>query len=468
MLGLTLGSQIFTPLQPKTGILTGTATDINTGKSLIATIRFPEKPKLQSVQSNAENGVFKTDKLPATVLIVEVQSDGYQKLTTAISIENNKINAYDFRLRPLVTYGMIAGNVYDAASKKPLEATIQLSNRVLPEIKTDPVTGAFKTGNIETGIVTLEVTKEGYFSKAATITVEEQKVNQIDFALVSSVMRGFFIGKVTDKISNLPVKAVITFPNTMLSSVSTESVTGIYQADLPVGTYPIIISADGYLSQSAIIKIEKDITTEGVYELNPTSVKVMLAGRVTDKLTGKPVAGQIKFPEVSITAIATDSQSGVYRAEIPLGSYLIEINADGYISQTALIVLEKDKPLEKNFELVKTGMTITLKGIYFEQGKAILKPEAYSALQEAAKIMSENPTIKVEIGGHTDNTGSVQLNQRLSQERTDAVMSYLVKNLGINPERLTAKGYGSSQPIASNNNAQGRALNRRVDFKILE
>lgn len=466
--GLTLGSQILTPLQPKTGILTGTVTDLNTGNSLVATIRFPEKPKLKPVQTSALNSVFKIDNLPATVLVVEITSPGYQKLTSALNIEVNKISAYDFKLKPLVSYGLIAGNVYDAQNKKPLEASISLTNRAVPEIKSDPNTGAYKTSNIETGVVTIEVKKEGYFAKATTITVETDKVNQVDFALVSSVMRGFFIGRVTDKINAQSVRALISYPNTMLVSVSTDSLTGTFQTELPVGTYPIVISADNYLSQNAIIKIEKDITTEATYELIPTSIKTIITGKVTDKHTNQPVAAQISFPEVSIPIINADSANGIYRAEIPVGSYLLEVKADGYLSQSILVVLEKDKPLDKSFELVKSGMTITLKGVYFEPGKATLKPESYPALQEAVKIMAENPSIKIEIQGHTDNTGSVQLNQRLSQERADAVMSYLVKNLGISPERLTAKGYGPSQPIASNDNAEGRALNRRVDFKILE
>ncbi len=81
--------------------------------------------------------------------------------------------------------------------------------------------------------------------------------------------------------------------------------------------------------------------------------------------------------------------------------------------------------------------------------------------------MQDNPTIRVEIQGHTDNIGSDAYNQKLSERRAQSVVTYLVQNFGIDISRLTAKGYGESKPIASNDNAEGRALNRRVQFFII-
>lgn len=465
VIGLTIGSALLKPPPPKIGILTGTITDANSGKSLQATISFPEKPKIKSVMSNEQNGVFKIMKIPAGLQVIEITAPGYQKITTAINIEANKVNAYDFKLKPLITYGTIAGNVYDANTRKPLSATINYNNK---EIESDPITGAFKIEQVETGTKTIEVSKDGYFAQAKTVNVEENKVSQVDFALVSSVMRGYFIGRVVDKINSTPLAAKIIFPNNDIPEITTDSITGLFQTELPIGTYSIIISANDYINQSSLITIEKDKTTEIQIELNPTKTKTIFTGRVVDKQNATPLWATISFPEVGLETIYTDSVTGVFRIEIPIGSYLVEVRAPNYISQTALIVLEANKPLAKNFELVKSGMTITIKGIYFETGKATLKPESYATLQEAAKILIDNPNIKVEIQGHTDNTGSEDLNQKLSQARADAVMNYLVKNLGIAPERLTAKGYGSSQPIASNQTPEGRALNRRVNFKILE
>jgi outer membrane protein OmpA-like peptidoglycan-associated protein len=468
IIGLTLGGAFLKPLQPKFGIITGTITDVSTGSSLPATITFPEKPKLKPIQSNAQTGVFKGEKISSGVIIVEVTCEGYQKLTVPISVEANKVNAYDFKLKPSVTFGVIAGNVYDATTEKPIEATITFSNNSLPEIKSDSITGSFKIEKIQTGVLTIEAKKDGYYQKAVTISVEEGKVVQVDFPLVSSVFRGVFTGKISDKVSGIPLKGVVTFTGAMLTPVLSDSITGTFQTEMPVGTYSVTVIAEGFLPFTGVVTIEKDKTNQVNFELIPSEFKTILTGKVSDKKTGIALQSTISFPEVGIQPIVTDSVTGVYRTEIPIGSYLVEIKSEGYITQTAMVVLEKEKALEKNFELVKVGMTITLKGVYFEFGKATLKAESYSILQDAAKILSDNPSINVEIQGHTDNIGSESYNQMLSQKRAYAVMEYLVKTLGVTPTRLIAKGYGSTKPITSNDTEEGRALNRRVDFAIME
>jgi outer membrane protein OmpA-like peptidoglycan-associated protein len=112
-------------------------------------------------------------------------------------------------------------------------------------------------------------------------------------------------------------------------------------------------------------------------------------------------------------------------------------------------------------------MSITLRGIYFDFDQATIKPESKPALEAAARMLNENPTINVEIQGHTDSKGSDSYNLSLSDRRAASVVAYLVQNLGIDMSRLTSRGYGESMPIATNDTDAGRALNRRVEFKIL-
>jgi OOP family OmpA-OmpF porin len=97
-----------------------------------------------------------------------------------------------------------------------------------------------------------------------------------------------------------------------------------------------------------------------------------------------------------------------------------------------------------------------------------LKTESYPALMEAAQIMKDNPDIQVELQGHTDSLGSDAFNQKLSEKRAYAVMNWLVQFGGIDAKRITAKGYGESKPITSNDTDEGRQLNRRTDFVILK
>lgn len=101
--------------------------------------------------------------------------------------------------------------------------------------------------------------------------------------------------------------------------------------------------------------------------------------------------------------------------------------------------------------------------VHFQTGKAVIKPESYGILNTVATVLKDFPDIKVEVQGHTDSVGNDNYNLRLSQQRADAVMEYLVGQ-GIDPRRMRAVGYGETRPIESNRTARGRAANRRVEF----
>jgi len=107
---------------------------------------------------------------------------------------------------------------------------------------------------------------------------------------------------------------------------------------------------------------------------------------------------------------------------------------------------------------------VVLRGVSFESGSSTLRPDSYAILDEVAASLVANPDVRVEIGGHTDNTGSAATNLRLSQNRANAVLQYLASK-GVNQFHMTARGYGVSQPIAPNASAAGRAQNRRVELR---
>lgn len=108
----------------------------------------------------------------------------------------------------------------------------------------------------------------------------------------------------------------------------------------------------------------------------------------------------------------------------------------------------------------------SIKGIAFDVGKATIKRTSNKTLDEAAKVLAEHPSLRVEIQGHTDDQGPDDANMTLSQQRAEAVKEYLVAK-GIAAERLDAKGYGETMPVGDNKKAAGRAENRRTEFKIL-
>ncbi len=119
--------------------------------------------------------------------------------------------------------------------------------------------------------------------------------------------------------------------------------------------------------------------------------------------------------------------------------------------------------------VVVTKQKLELKDkVYFDTGKATIKPQSYGLLDEVAQALKNHEEVKkVSIDGHTDSTGTAKANQKLSQARAEAVRDYLVKK-GIDASRLEAKGFGQAHPVASNKTKQGREQNRRVEFNIVQ
>ena len=114
-------------------------------------------------------------------------------------------------------------------------------------------------------------------------------------------------------------------------------------------------------------------------------------------------------------------------------------------------------------EILKKGK-YTSHGIQFDTGSAQVREESYSVLKQVADVVKNNPGLKLMIIGHTDNTGSKEGNQKLSNERAESIRQYLVGRFGINNAVLQTKGVGDTQPVADNKTVEGRAINRRVEF----
>lgn len=201
----------------------------------------------------------------------------------------------------------------------------------------------------------------------------------------------------------------------------------------------------------------------------------ILKGKVFDSESQEGVLAKLNFIDVDFgqvvtTAVANDT--GYYRASLPEGkAYGVEVVARDYLFFLDIVDItdmDPDVEIVRDFGLdkVEVGTKVVLENIFFETAKATLKPESYPQLETVLKFMESNPTMRMEISGHTDNVGSEKLNTRLSQARAESVVDYLVEH-GISEDRLDAKGYAFSQPIAPNNTPEGRARNRRVEFKIL-
>ena len=203
---------------------------------------------------------------------------------------------------------------------------------------------------------------------------------------------------------------------------------------------------------------------------------LLVQGSVVDTVDGiEPVIAKMEFYDPASgekDAQVISDTSGRYTVRLPEPKlYAIEINASGYLyyldildysSETGDVELKEDFFLRR----VEVGTKVVLNNIYFETGKAILRPESYEALDQVLRFLENNPSMRLEISGHTDNTGSLRINQKLSRDRAAAVVNYLVQK-GIPQAMLESRGYADTQPIATNSTADGRQQNRRVEFKVL-
>jgi len=208
-----------------------------------------------------------------------------------------------------------------------------------------------------------------------------------------------------------------------------------------------------------------------------TSRMILLKGVVVDDKTNEPVAANIDLIDNRTSGVvatfASDPGTGTYLVMLPAGrNYGLNVSADTYLFNSMNFDIP-DTAVYKEFykvirlNRIKIGERIVLRNIFFDYNAFTIRNESEAELERLTKLITENPQIKVEISGHTDNVGGDDYNQKLSENRARAVVDYLIKS-GVPKERLLYAGYGKSQPIASNDTPEGRQENRRTEFKIIE
>ena len=187
----------------------------------------------------------------------------------------------------------------------------------------------------------------------------------------------------------------------------------------------------------------------------------------TDKCPTSPVGSVVDAtgcPKVvEVAKVVEEVKVAPVPAAAPVST---DADNDGVVDDSDLCPASEAGATVNQFGCKETE-NITLEGVTFELGSAKLKNTSLAILDVAAKSLTSNPGLKIQIEGHTDNQGGTAVNQRLSQIRANAVMIYLIRQ-GVKAETLSAKGFGASQPVTTNDTNEGRAKNRRVDLKILK
>ena len=243
--------------------------------------------------------------------------------------------------------------------------------------------------------------------------------------------------------------------------------TDIYKVTFWGNEKEVIVDTEDYLLAS-IAKPIKDKTIAKEVKVDQKSLTVF-KGKVVDAITGKPIEAELEIIDngngKAISTFKSNSATGKFLLSLPAGiNYGISVKKTNYLFHSENFNLPSDGAfniVDKIIELknIKIGSKIALRNVFFASGSSIVTAQSYPELDRLVKLLKDVPRLKIEISGHTDNQGSEKLNTKLSQERAEAVLTYVQSN-GITANRIIAKGYGPSQPVANNNTSVGRQDNR--------
>jgi outer membrane protein OmpA-like peptidoglycan-associated protein len=218
-------------------------------------------------------------------------------------------------------------------------------------------------------------------------------------------------------------------------------------------------------------------TKEFLATLRPSGeAKMVVGGMVKDRRSKQPLSGEVELVDATSNEVISTTSSdarGFYKIDIIRDdlAYKVRAKSGEHLTTTRTIDLGKavDGVVFKDLSLpkVEVGQTFVIKRIYFGFNQSVLQEVSYPSLDRVKEFLDNNPTLTVEVGGHSDSVGNKEYNEKLCRRRAQNVLEYLVKK-GIERSRLVVKIYGESNPIASNDDeVGGREVNRRIELKVI-
>lgn len=241
----------------------------------------------------------------------------------------------------------------------------------------------------------------------------------------------------------------------------------------------LIVNAKGDLAMFSSSSTKRDLDIYG-FELPPEVKPVTVTyvkGYIYDSKTNERLKAKCEMLDIEsgekVVDMFSGDKDGEYMVCLPIDKdYAFNVSREGYLFYSenfSLTNLEHpEEPYIMNIPLqpIEKGVTVVLKNIFFKTDSYDLLPDSYTELGKVVEYMNANPKMKIEIGGHTDNVGTKAYNKTLSENRAKSVYNYLVSQ-GIAKERMSYSGYDFSVPIATNDTEEGRAQNRRTEFKVV-
>lgn len=238
------------------------------------------------------------------------------------------------------------------------------------------------------------------------------------------------------------------------------------------GEYAYLTSSENGYGESDIVRVK-------LLEREKPNPVVLVDGNVYNKKTNEPLSAALVYETLPDGVEAGNGVSnpadGSFKIVLPYDkNYLIRASADKYFAISENLNLDSlvkagYKEIHKDLYLVpiEIGQVVRLNNVFFDFDKWDLRPESFVELDRVVKLLKENPTIEIELSAHTDSYGTDDYNFKLSDNRAKSCVEYIISQ-GIDSSRVTSHGYGETMPVATNETAEGRQLNRRVEFKILK
>ena len=381
----------------------------------------------------------------------------------------------------------IYGNVADVATGRTLESTVRLFDRTtdmpIASAINDTIERRFLLKMEDIGDFYVQAEAPGYKSVTLDFTnpsVRHSRLN-LDFQLEKLLHPYTLSGYITDVRTGRPVQAEIIIKlqgndQTLYRTVS-DAVTGFYTITVAdKENFDLSLRATEYFDHNENLllrEVEGDAGSRNI-TMQRSVITYTVSGIVTSEEDATPLNANIKMNKPDDEHFATQEintgETGKYEITITdAGPFLMEITAEGHFFANSVLQFHMDSTLViRNFALKKmdVGVKMVVENILFNTGLATLRPESFSELNKVVNLLRENPTVRIEVSGHTDNVGSAATNRTLSRNRAMTVRNYLISQ-GIAGERVEYNGYGFDRPIAPNDTEDGRAENRRVEIEIL-
>lgn len=371
-------------------------------------------------------------------------------------------------------FGSVRGAVTDEKTTGPLpNATITVLDAPVAPMTSDDI-GRYEFPRLRNGTYQIQVQKEGYDTLTKSVSIRDGSDSLADFALkVSGPKMGEINLSVVD-VNGLPIQGAIVRIDGIPSNLSTDERGQTFASNIVEGSRNISVEASGYISKSEMTDILPSMTNSKTITLEKEAPKIGICSGEVKNAEGTPLTAVLSPEDGVIKPFGTDPLTGGFSQTLPIGSHRIRVQAENYMPQVVTCDVTPESTgtiqitLEKPKEATLVGDKIILPdAIYFDFGKASIKKESNSTLDQVAAILIKEKGYKtLQVEGHTDDVGSDKFNQKLSESRAKSVKRYLSLK-GVSAKKIEAIGYGEGKPVSTNLTPEGRSENRRVEFNIV-